>query len=387
MSTLKGSITQQQLSSLLVSSGFSFTQQPTYSVNYYKVAYETTTPSGAAVIASGLLIVPQKAAGAASPLLSVQHGTITSQALAPSNANLAVPNSVPYDVWGGVVAASFGYVVAMPDYLGYGDSQSVFHPYVQAAPTATATIDMIRASKTILGGLGVAINQQLFLAGYSEGGYATLATQKQIETNLSSEFTLTASAPGAGPYDLTATVNSLMASQDMAGQTLPGYFAFVVDAYHAYYDSASPLGNYFTPSALACANTFFADGWYGFKTGFGTFDSCVSSTVTADILNATFIADYTGNNPSTSALRQAFADNDIYDWAPQVHTRFYYSPNDEAVPPANAITAFNTMQARGSTTVEIVECQLTGITNYHGSCNIPYFENMVSFFDLYAADL
>ena len=385
-STLKGSITQLQLSNFIASSGFSFTQQPAYNVKYYKVTYETTAPSGSVVTASGLLLVPQKAAGASSPLLSVQHGTITSQALAPSNTNLAVPNSVPYDVWGAVVAASFGYVVVMPDYLGYGDSESLFHPYVQATPTATATIDMIRASKKILGGLGVTTNQQLFLAGYSEGGYATLATQKQIETSLSAEFTLAASEPGSGPYDLTGTVNALLGSQDIAGKTDPGLFAFVVVAYHAYYDATTSLGNYFTPTALACANTYFAGGWYGANAN-GDFDSCVGSTVTANILNAAFIADYIANSAGTNALRQAFAANDVYDWTPQVPTRFYYSPYDEEVPPANTTTAYNTMQTRGSTTVQIATCPLTGVTSYHGPCSIPYFGDMVSFFGQYATGL
>jgi pimeloyl-ACP methyl ester carboxylesterase len=386
VSTLKGSITPQQLSILLASSGVSFGRSPTYNVNYYKVSYQTTAPSGSVVTASGLLLVPQKAAGATSPLLSVQHGTITSQGFAPSNANLAVPNSVPSDVWGSVVAASFGYVVVMPDYLGYGDSQSLFHPYVQSAPAATTTIDMIRASKKILAGLGITASQQLFLAGYSEGGYATLATQKQIETSLSAEFTLTASEPGSGPYDLTGTVNTLMGAADMAGKTRPGYFAFVVDAYHAYYDSSSPLGNYFTSSALACANTYFAGGWYGSNTS-GNFESCVGSTVTANVLNSTFIADYNANSTSTNALKQAFAANDIYDWTPHVPTRFYYSPNDEAVPPANTTTAYSTMQTRGSTAVQIATCPLTGITTYHGSCSTPYLGDMLAFFDQYVTGL
>ena len=386
VSSSKGSITQQQLSALLTENKLNFGPSPAYNVNFYKVSYQTTSPSGSAVTASGLLLIPQKAAGATSPLLSVQHGTIMGQAYAPSNINLTAPGTVPYDVWGSVVAASFGYVVVMPDYLGYGDSMSIFHPYVQAAPTATATIDMIRAAKKVLAGFGVAINQQLFLAGYSEGGYATLATQKQIETSLGSEFTLTASEPGAGPYDLSGTVNALMGAADIAGKTRSSYLAFVVDAYHAYYDAASPLGNYFTPNALYCATTYFADGWYGSNAS-GSFEGCVNSTVTTDILNATFITAYNANSAGTNALRQAFAANDVYDWTPQVPTRFYYSPYDEAVPPANATTAYSTMLARGSTTVQTATCQLTGITTYHGSCNIPYFGDVVSFFGQYATDL
>lgn len=383
-STLKGNVSLQVLSATI---GNSYGPLPKYGVNAYKISYQTTSPAGATVTASGLLLVPQKTGVTSSPVLSLQHGTLTVQSLAPSNVNINAPATIPGDVVAGFAAASFGYVVVMPDYLGYGDGQSVFHPYVQATSLATSTVDMIRASQRILANLGVATSQQLFLAGYSEGGYATLATQKHIETSLGSEFTITASEPGSGPYDISGTVTAALNTTNLSGVTRPSYLAFVLEAYHAHYDSSTLRSTYFTPSALSCANTYFVGGLYGANTTGGSFDACVNSTVTADVLNAAFLAAFANNDASVATLKLAFASNDLYNWKPQVPTRLYYSPLDEMVPAANTTTAYNTMTGLGSSTVVTAACPLSGITTYHGSCSTTYFIDMFSFFGQYATNL
>ncbi len=382
-SILKGSMTAAKIASLVPTD---IAMSPTYDVNVYKISYNTTTPTGGTATASGLLLIPQKAKGAVSPLFSLQHGTIASQLEAPSNANLK--NIVSYDVAAGLATASFGFVVAMPDYLGYGDSQSVFHPYIQADSLATATIDMLRASQSVMRGFGVATNGQLFLAGYSEGGYATLATQKEIETNLASEFTITASEPGAGSYDLSGTTDTVMTNLDIADTTDPAYLAFLIYAYQTYYDPSGSLDTYFTSSALDCVNSYFSNGWYGYNNS-GYFDRCIDSTTTASVLNRTFIDDYNSNNTNVDRIKQALASNDIYDWKPQVPTRLYHGTDDDAVPQANTIMAFDTMRANGSTTVETATCDITKAFSIHNACIAPYFTDVASYFANYvtATDL
>lgn len=381
-SQLKGSYTASEIGFFTASLNINAT--PAYDVDYHKVSYRTTTPAGATTTASGLLLVPKKATSALSPLLSLQHGTIESQIWAPSA--LGDSNTIYYDPLAGLIAASLGYVVAMPDYLGYGDSAAVFHPYVQANSLATTTIDMIRASQEVLSKLGVGTNTQLFLAGYSEGGYATLATQKEIETNLSSEFTIAASEPGSGPYDMWGTTDSVMTSADLAGTTDPAYLAFVIEAYRRVYVPSSSASDYYTPTAVSCVNANFSNGWYGSDAS-DTFDNCVGTTLTNGILNSTFITAFNSSNASVDTIRQALVDNDIYDWKPQVPTRLYYSPYDEAVPPANTTVAYAQMVANGATTVETATCGLTSATSFHGECIFPYFENLLAYFSGYANDL
>lgn len=79
--------------------------------------------------------------------------------------------------------------------LGYGPG---LYPDVHAASEATATIDMLRATRNYCQQNAIGLNGQVFLFGYSQGGHATAAAQKMIEEKYPHEFTITASAPMAG---------------------------------------------------------------------------------------------------------------------------------------------------------------------------------------------
>src|ERR1051326_8920384 len=100
----------------------------------------------------------------------------------------------------GLAFATSGYAVAMPDYLGLGDSPGL-HPYHHARSEATASVDMLRAARAFCAANGFQLNGRLFLAGYSQGGHATMALLRELETWHMNEFTVTACAPMAGAYD------------------------------------------------------------------------------------------------------------------------------------------------------------------------------------------
>ena len=51
--------------------------------------------------------------------------------------------------------------------------------------------------------LSVKTNEQLFLTGYSQGGHACMATQKKLEEEYTNQFTITASSPMSGAYDIS----------------------------------------------------------------------------------------------------------------------------------------------------------------------------------------
>ena len=148
---------------------------PRYAVNSYRLEYLTTDADGREVRASGLVSVPQKSAGGKSPVLSYQHGSIFRDAEAPSN------NAVASEV--AVVLASLGYIVLAPDYVGFGASRGTPHPYLLSAPSAAATVDFLTAARTWRGQANVADNGQLFLTGYSEGGYVTMAAHRAMQAS------------------------------------------------------------------------------------------------------------------------------------------------------------------------------------------------------------
>ena len=88
---------------------------------------------------------------------------------------------------------------------------------------------MLRAVKEFCDNRGIIYNNQLFLSGYSQGGHATMALHKALQEHHSSEFQVTASAPGAGPYDISGEQANLF----IQGTPYPApfYLPYVILSY------------------------------------------------------------------------------------------------------------------------------------------------------------
>ena len=334
-----------------------------YSVNAYKITYNTVDVDGNAIEASGLLAVPNKDSAEKSPLISYQHATIFLDTQAPSNSSTSA-NGI-------MTLAGAGYIVSAADYIGYGESADKIHPYIHADSLASASIDMLQASKAFLQSKGFITNTQLFLAGYSEGGYATLALQKAIQEDSASGFTVTASAAGAGPFDLSETAKKI------ANQTSnpdPSYMSFLLKAYDSTYH-LNQVSEMYQSQYVNTINSVFN----GQNSG-GSIDNRLTET-TADLFNAPFLNALQGNG--AHVIKDKLALNNIYDWKPTAPTRLFHGPNDEIVPYSNAQKALTTMTENGATNVRLVDCVL----NSHADCAIPYVLDTLSFFVIYANDL
>ena len=187
-----------------------------HGIDIYSITY-TTTFEGKPVTASGLVSLPTTQ-GIAFPVMSFQNGTITSDIEAPS----LNPDYEFYLLLEFI--ASSGFVVSIPDYLGFGASDQMFHPYLDKESTVQSVTDMIRAVKELVNNhLEISINDDLYISGYSQGGWATLQLQKSIEENHSSEFNLKASACGAGPYDLNYINKYILEQTDYSQPYFAGY--------------------------------------------------------------------------------------------------------------------------------------------------------------------
>jgi acetyl esterase/lipase len=339
-----------------------------YEVANYKISYITIDPYGNMITASGLLSVPQKASSTSSPILSYQHGTIFLNSLSPSkNYSSSSPS---------VLAASLGYIVSSPDYIGYGDSfGNSFHPYSHSATLASCSIDMLRAVKTFLQENAINTNGQLFLAGYSEGGKATMAMHRAIQTSLNSEFKVTASAPGSGNYDMTETASAIMNAQTLA---YPAYVGWVIKSYNEIYQ----LNSLSTIISTAYLDTV-ANSYDGTKTGNEI--NALLPALTSNLLNPQFITDYTGSG--AIAFKDAVADNNDYDWSPAAPTRLFHGQSDLTVPYLNTENAYAKMVANGSTSVQIENCNAGGNVSNHENCYYPYMGYIYGFFAMYATDL
>ncbi len=345
--TLIQTYSKADLTSLLKLLGVNLT--PQYGARIHKVVYETVSPWGARTQASGILALPDPPVGKL-PLASYQHGTIAARDEAPS----ASPMGERYIA---AAFASVGYAVVMADYLGLGDSSSI-HPYHHARSEATAAVDLLRASRTYGSTNQIALNGQLFLFGYSQGGHATAALHRELEEYHQGEFAITASAPMAGAYDLSGTTTEDFLDGSAAPN--PYYFAILLAAYQDVYQIAGSLAELLIPPYDKTLPPLL-DGQH---TGSEINDAMPSNPV--QILRPEVLAAF--KQSTDHPLRQALRENDLLQWAPQAPTRLYHCGGDRDVAPANSQVALQHFQANGSTNVTLV---VPSATADHGGCVLP----------------
>ncbi len=349
------SLTQEQIQLLVQLGGYSeFTNLITNGVVIYRLVYNTNY-KGERIEASGLLVIPDDTSQPL-PLMSAQHGTIFSNAEAPSEFSLV--NGVS----GFELFAATGFVSIIPDFIGYGSSKSIVHPYYNAQLTGSATIDMILASKEFLDQESIPYNDKLFLFGYSEGGYATVATQKMIEENPQFGLDVTAAAAGAGGYDIVGVMKDIINRETYDS---PGYLAFITYAAIVTNDWTNPLTDFFQEPYASLIPGLF-DGSLS--------QSGVNAQLTDtidDLFNPNLLESL--RNGTMDLVTDEFALNSVHDWSPNATLRLYHSAGDDIIPIDNSKETATLMQTNGANDVTFIEVG----GNSHGEAVIPMLENAV----------
>ncbi|MFF1919968.1 alpha/beta hydrolase [Streptomyces sp. NPDC058221] len=164
-----------------------------HGVRAYRLTYRTVTPQGGPTTATGLFVLPEGGAHRLD-LVSDTHGTMAHRDYAPS----ATEDSGRYAAY---LQASAGRAVAAPDYLGLGKGPGL-HPYMDTGSGVTASLDMLRASRTAALRLGRPLTGDVYASGFSQGGQVAMALGKALEGGADRRLTLRALAPVSGPYDL-----------------------------------------------------------------------------------------------------------------------------------------------------------------------------------------
>ncbi|MCL5097905.1 MAG: lipase family protein [Candidatus Omnitrophica bacterium] len=332
-STLMGSLSVSNISALAKLYGIPLTPQS--GVVIYKLDYETVDPFNALTQASGALVIPENRERAL-PLVSYQHGTIVLRDEAPS--------AYTGEILVGVAFATTGYAAVLPDYLGLGDSPG-FHPYHHARSEATAVVDMLRAARAFCLSNSIALNDQLFLCGYSQGGHATMAAHKAIEANYADEFAITASAPMAGAYDLSGVT----AADFLSDRVMPNpyYFIYLLAAYQNVYHFAASLEDLLA----APYNTTLPPLMDGLHDE-SEIDLAMPN-IPKQVLKPEYLKDFR-TNPN-HPLRMALRDNDLYHWGPRAPMHLYHVHGDQDVLYANSEVAYESFTNHGAAQVQLID--------------------------------
>jgi len=304
-----------------------------FDVKVLSVSYYTIDGNGNQMITSGAFFIPQGTDNLA--LLSFQHGTESKRD--------RVASVLPTNSTEGVIAlmtASMGYMTVVADYPGFGVS-NVMHPYFHAESLTPCVIDFMRAGKSYSSENHITLDGRVFLSGYSEGGYLTLLTQKEIEEKHANEFSLTAVAPMAGLYDLKGTVDTIMASADYV---TTAYVAYFLTAYNEIY-GWDRLGDIFKdPYAVKMPALFD-----GSKT-WGEIINQLPATF-SEMMNPDFVSNY--NNGNEPELIMALQENTFLNWTPQTPIHFFHGDADVTAYYQNVLTAIEKFTANGATDIHL----------------------------------
>ena len=179
---------------------------PVCDILMYDIKYETVGGANEATTASAALLVPTGLGAnctGARPIVLYAHGTTTDRAYNMAN----VQNTETLFL--AAIFATKGYIVVAPNYAGYDTSTLPYHPYLIADQQSKDMIDALAAARTALPFASATLTKdsgQLFITGYSQGGYVAMATHRAMQA---AGMQVTAAAPMSGPYALAAFVDAV----------------------------------------------------------------------------------------------------------------------------------------------------------------------------------
>lgn len=342
-----------------------------YDVDYYRVLYLTPYLHPDSLVQASMGLAVPLNTDCEVPIAVYGHGTQMNTQVSASRMN-----SNQWEV--GMIFAGSGYTVALPDYLGIGffDTTKIpIHPYTHTFSQGNTMINAARAARNVLDSLGTSDNGQLFIWGYSQGGHATAAAVKILESEFPGEFNIAGSAPMSGAYDTKNAQVDLMASFDP--YPTPGYLPFILLAYQSIYGNLyNDIRDVMKSPYDTTVPPLFADR----VSGNGPINNAcnpVPRLMIEDVYIDSFF-----NDPNFS-LRLALADNDLVDgWAPQSPMRMYFCSGDDQVSYLNSINAYTAWTAAGAPALDTVNF---GNFN-HNDCAPFAFINAKAYFDSLRTD-
>lgn len=318
-------------------------------VQMVDITYSTVAPDGLTPVdASGVVMLPTGAACPGPfPLVAYARGTDLDKARA-----MATPGDEEAQLVAAMVASQ-GFVVAATDYLGYARSTWPEHPYLHADSEASANVDALRAARGVAAQRNIGLNGKVFVTGYSQGGHASMATQKAIETSLGTEFALAGAGHMSGPYDLVGSVQEALAKLPLGDLGSTYYIPFAVTSLQKVYGNL-----YTTPSEFfrspydATIETLFpapSDVSLQDLIAQDKLPLLLGSLVTDDFIKAAL-------NPG-SGLQVALSRNSPIGFAPRAPTLMCGGSRDPVVAFSNTEKAASTFQAAGATSVTVYDVE------------------------------
>ncbi len=283
-------------------------------VEQISVSYLSQTPHGDSVLLSGKIILPKY--GCNNKIILAHHYTIGSTQEAPSQSYVIEE-----------IFATKGYIVIMPDYLGYGISEQYIHPYLAKTYTAKTVVDLLLAAIPYLQNRGIAVQyDKLILTGYSQGASAALATQQLLEQCYANIFQLEHVYVGAGPYDPAATYDHYLQSDET-------HFPCVIPMLFLGMDYYENLNLDFSQIFLPKLLNYYKEGILSKRNGINEINYAIDEKYISSLVT-TLARDKT--KYPISLFYRKLQENSVTNIYPQAPIYMFHSIDDDVVPFINS---------------------------------------------------
>jgi hypothetical protein len=323
-----------------------------FGVDAYRVGYATVGAAAEATTATGLVLIPRRRATRLRTV-SYAHGTLAARSDAPSRS---------LDSLGGGSALLFGgagYATVAPDYLGLGDGPGR-HPYMQLATEQSASLDLLRAARTLAARHAHNLERRVLVTGFSQGAVAAMGLARQLQDGADARFELGALAPISGPFAV---------QRDEVPGCLTGRLDPVDCTYYVSYLAVAwqPLYHVFATPTDVWRGHWAHDVPALFN---GRHDDVAIIKALPRRLSQLFTAGFLRRleHPDGGLLTGMQQTDQACAWAPRAPTRLYAASADEQVIEANSRHCLDDLRAHGARPhLRVIGRSVVGGTGHFGS--------------------
>jgi|GEM_PF-1917806 hypothetical protein len=329
-----------------------------------KVKYRSMDGQGNARTYSGRVFLPSRKASDPPmevPLVVYQHATETRRNAVPYN------NKGDETMLGALAAESCGFAVAMPDGDGMGaDPSTKTHAYCYGKTAGRCVTDMIRA---VLGGLkGKRIfddtnyiwDGDIYIVGYSEGGYIAMSAVKDLAG--ATDLKLTGAACMGGPFNLAEAIRSLM-TDAKTPYDRPYIASYFIQAWKDILPDLITMNGAVNPDLLKKDSAGDITQWMSGEMGGDQITPLIQARLTGkkdqavparDVLNPKWIKDNL-ENPTSRLNRELDASSLVGKWKPTAPVLLVHDPYDQTASFSGTQAVFDDWSKQGVKPIGIVK--------------------------------
>ncbi len=237
-------------------------------------------------------------------------------------------------------------ITISPDYYGFGVTEDKPQAYCISQANAQAAVDALIEGRKLLSNMGYRWKDNLFNAGYSQGGQTAMAVVRLVSERYP-DIHFTRTFAGGGSYDLPATYRRFVAIDRSA---MPSTVISVMLAYNHFKGLGIPRDSMFTEPLLSHIDEWILSKNYTRA----EIDNLVGSNDISTFITPTMMD--TNSQYSTLMMQALDIDNICKGWTPRANENILllHHTLDGAVPVENTLNLAAFLQQNGVNNVELM---------------------------------